>query len=128
MTDLLRAYATPDEYTVVLPIDEIVCDNNVDFEYAENLSKYDVSKMTPIIVIKHPSKQLYAVLDGHHRFNATKLRGMRTIRAVVVDDYIGLGFDLTSKGVFQPSAELTKYIRVPIKRFVEYLRGFLIES
>ena len=127
MTDLLRAYATPNKYAVELHMDEIVCDENIDIEYAESLAKHDVSKMTPIIVIKHPSKRLYAVLDGHHRFKAAQLRGLKSIRAVVVDDYVGLGFDLTSKGGFLPSPELTRHIRVPIKRFVQYIQSFLLE-
>jgi hypothetical protein len=79
------------------------------------------------VVIKHPDRELYAVLDGHHRFEAVKKKGLKTIRAAVVDDYTGLGFELTKQGVFQPSAEFTRYIRVPLKRFAEDMRRFFFE-
>ena len=118
----------PEKYAVELPIEKIACDENVDTDYVQRLSEVDVSKFTPIIVIKHPDKDLYAVLDGHHRFKAARLNRMKTIKAVVVDDYVGLGFELTRQGVFQPSPEFTKYIRLPMKRFIEYMHDFLFES
>jgi hypothetical protein len=127
MTDLISAYVSPDEHVIVLPLEKITCDENIDEEYAKSLSELRVDEFTPIIVIKHPRKHLYAVLDGHHRFRATKIKGLRTIRAVVVDDYTGLGFDLTKEGLFQPTKEMTKYIRVPLKRFSEEMRRFFLE-
>jgi hypothetical protein len=126
MTDLIRAYTMPDRFAVDLPIDKIVCDENIDYEYVKKLAgKMDASKLTPIVVIKHPDKELYAVLDGHHRFKAARLKGLNKIKAAVVDDYVGLGFELTRQGVFQPSPEFTKYVRLPLKRFIEYMQNFL---
>jgi hypothetical protein len=113
---------------VEIPLNELVSDENVDDEYAQRLASRDVAKFTPIIVMKHPSKRLYAVLDGHHRFRAAQLRGLEKIRAVVVDDYTGMGFDLTRKGFFQPSTEVTRYIRVPLKRFHERMCDFLFSN
>ena len=84
------------------------------------------SEFTPIIVIKHPNKELYAVLDGHHRFKAARLNGLKTIKAVVVDDYTGLGFEFTRQGIFQPTPEFTRYVRIPIKRFISDMRDFLL--
>ena len=128
MTDLIRAYTMPEKYAIDLLVDKIVSDENVDNEYARKLSELDVSKLTPIVVIKHPKKELYAVLDGHHRFKATQLRGMKKIKAVVIDDYVGLGFELTKQGVFQPSPEFTRYIRLPMKRFIKYMQDFLLDT
>jgi hypothetical protein len=127
MTDLIRAYTMPDKFAVDLPIDKIVCDDNIDYEYVQKLAgKMDASKLKPIVVIKHPYKELYAVLDGHHRFKAARLKGLNKIKAAIVDDYVGLGFELTRQGVFQPSPEFTKYVRLPLKRFIEYMQDFLL--
>ena len=127
MTDLIRAYTMPNKFAIDLPIDKIVSDENIDYEYVKKLAgKMDASKLTPIVVIKHPDKELYAVLDGHHRFKAARLRGLKKIKAAVVDDYVGLGFELTRQGVFQPSPEFTKYVRLPLKRFIEYMQNFLL--
>ena len=129
MTDLIRAYTMPEKYAVDLPVDKIVCDENVDYEYVQKLAEVmDASKLTPIVVIKHPDKELYAVLDGHHRFKAARIRGFIKIKAAVVDDYVGLGFEFTRQGVFQPSPEFTKYIRLPLKRFIEYMQHFLFDA
>ena len=126
MTDLIRAYTMPNKFAVDLPLDKIVCDENIDYDYVKKLAKkMDASKLTPIVVIKHPDKELYAVLDGHHRFKAARLKGLSKIKAAIVDDYVGLGFELTRQGAFQPSPEFTKYVRVPLKRFIEYMQDFL---
>lgn len=127
MTDLIRAYTMPNKFAIDLPIDKIVSDENIDYEYVKKLAvKMDASTLTPIVVIKHPDKELYAVLDGHHRLKAARLRGLKKIKAAVVDDYVGLGFELTRQGVFQPSPEFTKYVRLPLKRFIEYMENFLL--
>ena len=127
MTDLIRAYTMPDKFAVDLPIDKVVCDENIDYEYVQKLAgEMDASKLKPIVVIKHPDKELYAVLDGHHRFKAARLKGLNKIKAAIVDDYVGLGFELTRQGVFQPSPEFTKYVRLPLKRFIEYMQNFLL--
>jgi hypothetical protein len=127
LTDFIRAYTTPEKFAVNLPLEKIVCDENVDYDYVQKIVEIDFSKIKPIVVIKHPEKDLFAVLDGHHRFKAAKQQGLKTIKAAVVDDYTGLSFELTKQGIFQPSAEFTHYIRVPLKRFIEYLHGFLFD-
>jgi hypothetical protein len=127
MTDFIRAYTMPEKFAVDIPVEKIVCDENVDDDYVQKLSEIDFEKVKPIVVIKHPVKNLFAVLDGHHRFEAARLRGLKTIRAAVVDDYTGLGFEFTKRGVFQPSAEFTHYVRVPLKRLVEYLQSFFFD-
>ena len=128
MTDIIRAYTRPEKYAINLHVDKIVCDENVDDEYVQKLAEIDVLKLAPIVVIKHPDKELYAVLDGHHRFKAARLRGLTKIKAAVVDDYVGLGFEFTRQGVFQPSQKFTKHVRLPLKRLIEYMQEFLVNS
>jgi ParB-like chromosome segregation protein Spo0J len=41
-------------------------------------------KIPPIMVKKHDN--MYMVLDGHHRFFAAKLAGLRTIPAIIIPD------------------------------------------
>jgi len=126
MTDFIRAYTMPEKYAIKLQISKIVCDEKVDPDYVQHLIiKGGKLPAKPIVVVKHPKKEVYAVLDGHHRFWAAKLSGVKTIPAAVVDDYDGLLFELTKSGSLQPPPEFTKYIRVPIKLFVDYIAEFL---
>lgn len=127
MTDLFRAYFVPEKHASEIPCELIVSDEKVDVEHVARIGEggLDPATMRPIVVIKHPKEEIYSVLDGHHRFSLIQEMGCETIRAAVVDDYVGLGFFLTSKGVFQPTPELTKYVRVPLKRFVWWMTGFL---
>jgi hypothetical protein len=127
MTDLFRAYFDPGKHAQELPIELVVSDEKVDEEHVARIARggMDPSTMRPIVVIKHPKEQVYSVIDGHHRFSLIRGMGCDTIRAAVVDDYVGLGFYLTKKGVFQPTREFTKYVRVPVKRFIWWTTGFL---
>ncbi|UCC93139.1 MAG: ParB N-terminal domain-containing protein, partial [Thermoplasmata archaeon] len=102
-------------------------DEKVDEDHVARIGEggMDPATMRPIVVIKHPKEEVFSVLDGHHRFRLIRDMGCETIRAAVVDDYVGLGFFLTKKGVFQPTPEFTKYVRVPIKRFVFSMTEFL---
>jgi len=127
MTDLIRAYFDPERYARELPIETVVSDEKVDEGHKARLGDkgLDPTSMRPIVVIKHPRKDIYAVLDGHHRFSVVRGMGCTTIRAAVVDDYVGLGFHLTKRGVFQPTPAFTKHVRVPVKRFVSWMTEFL---
>jgi hypothetical protein len=127
VTDLFRAYTLPDRYANDVPVDLVVCDSKVDPDLVERIrsSVEDGDKVKAIVVIKHPKQGIYAVLDGHHRFHALRSTGATTVRAAVVDDYIGLGFKLTKSGKFQPSPEFTRLVRVPLKRFLACMERFL---
>jgi hypothetical protein len=126
MTDFISAYTMPEKYGVELSLSIIVCDEKIDPDYVQHLiEKGSESQVKPIVVVRHPTKELYAVLDGHHRFWAAKLSGAKTIKAAVVDDYDGLLFELTKSGSLQPPPEFTKYIRVPIKLFIDSIAEFL---
>ncbi len=127
MTDLIRAYFDPEKHAQEIPVHRVVSDEKVDEGHVARIgdSGLDPRTMRPIVVIKHPKVEAYAVLDGHHRFHIVQGMGCETIRAAVVDDYVGLGFYLTKKGVFQPTPEFTKYVRVPLKRFIWWMTAFL---
>jgi hypothetical protein len=127
VVDIIRAFSTPEKFKTILPLDKIVADRKV----VENgVSRYHEiiekgHEPGPIIVLKHPNEDLYAVLDGHHRFWAMKEKGVKSVTSVVVDNYSNLGFELTKKGVFQPSPLFTKHVRIPLKRLTEYMRTFM---
>lgn len=127
MTDLLRAYFQPEKHAQKIPVSQVVSDEKVDEGHAARIGEggLDPETMRPIVVIKHPREEVYAVLDGHHRFSFVRGRGCDEVRAAVVDDYVGLGFHLTSRGVFQPNPEFTRHVRVPLKRFVWWMTAFL---
>jgi hypothetical protein len=77
-----------------------------------------------VLVVKHPKSHVYAVLDGHHAFEAYKSEGVKEIECLVIDDHIGLLFELTKEGRLQPGSKYTQYVRVPFKKSEEYLKEF----
>lgn len=130
MVDIVRAYATPEKFKTNIAIDRIVGDEKI---VEDGVSRYKElmeqgEELKPIIVIKHPKKDFYAVLDGHHRYWALRRMGAEEISAVVVDSYTNLGFEMTKRGYFQPSPLFTKYIRIPIKKFTKYISDFLWDT
>jgi len=124
MTNLIFAYTLPEKYAIEIPIEKVVSDEKIDIEYVRSMVVL-CDEFKPIVVIKHPSEDIYAVLDGHHRFAAARLKGSSKIKAAIVDDYIGLGFELTKIGAFQPTPEFTRYVRLPLKRFIQFMEEFL---
>ncbi len=126
MVDILRAYRDPERYAQELGICTIVADEKV---HGEGVKRYvrlikEGAHVKPIIVVKHPKVDEYAVLNGHHRFWAYKELGVEKVEAVVVEDLIGLGFHMTKNGHLQPPAGFTKYVRVPAKEFQSYIEEF----
>lgn len=89
--------------------------------YKEKILKNE--KIKPIRVLKHPKKDLYAVLDGHHRFYAFLEAGITEIECSVIKAPTFL-FDGTAKGWLQPHPAITKNVRIPMKRFTNYMIQF----
>ncbi|MEE8322508.1 MAG: ParB N-terminal domain-containing protein [Candidatus Bathyarchaeia archaeon] len=119
----LDIFLFPEKYSVPLPIDQIVADAKVDADgvirYKEQLASG--KQLRPIVVVKHPRKDLYAVVDGHHRFFAQIEFGQKDIDCAVIQDFVGFMFQLTKDGWLQPHPAFTKHVRVPILEFHQKL-------
>ena len=127
MSNILKTILKPDKYSVELPLNMIVADNKVEEEWIQKIIA-DIrtgQKIKSIVVVKHPKKDFFAVLDGHHRYWAYKKLKFPKIKCAVINDIYGLGFYLTKKGIFQPDPRITKYIRIPIKRFNKFIVDFI---
>jgi hypothetical protein len=122
--DILK---NPEKYAEIIGIGKIVADSKV---YSGGVKRYEDKirhgeDLGAIIVIKHPKKDLYAVLDGHHRYWAQKRMGIKKIKCAVIRDHIGLLFSATEDGLLQPTKEFTKYVRVPYKKIENHMYKFL---
>ena len=119
----LDIFLYPEKYSRPLPIEKIVADTKVDAEgvkrYKEQLAAG--KQLRPIVVVKHPRKNVYAVVDGHHRFFAQLEYGTKEVACAVIDDLTGFMFRLTKDGWLQPHPRLTKHVRVPILEFHQKL-------
>jgi hypothetical protein len=119
----LDIFLYPEKYSTPLPIDQIVADTKVDAEgvtrYREQLAAG--KPLRPIVVVKHPRKDLYAVVDGHHRFFAHVACGLTQIECAVIQDFTGFMFQLSKDGWLQPHPAVTRHVRVPILEFHDRL-------
>ncbi len=129
MLTFLKAYTNPNKYAEYISTKKIVADVKVDLDGIKRfIQKFESGEdLKAIVIIKHPKKDYYAVLDGHHRFWAQKILGYDRIKCAVIDDISGLGFHLTKNGIFQPNPNITKYIRIPLKRVYSYITEFINE-
>ena len=117
----------PDKYAVQIPLEKIIADIKIDEQGIERYKNLIQSGKTikSLLVVKHPRKDFYAVLDGHHRYWAYKQLGYQNVNCAIIKDYIGLGFFITKEGGFQPDPKITKYLRIPLKQFTEYINEFI---
>ena len=127
MVDIIRAYTKSEKYKELIPIEKIVVDTKVVdagvAHYEEMIESGE--ELKPIIVIKHPKEDYYAVLDGHHRFCAMSKKGLTELSCVVINVYTNLQFKMTKMGFFQPAPLFTKYVRIPAKRLNRYMSKFI---
>jgi ParB-like nuclease domain len=103
----IDVFANPEKYMLRLPIDKIVADKKVDPEAIEMYKKkiQNGEKIAPLIVVKHPKFDEYAVLDGHHRYYALLELGKRQVDCALAGDFSSLMFYMTEHGYFQPKPE-----------------------
>jgi hypothetical protein len=117
----------PQKYAVCLPIDKLVADSKVHRQgielYKQKIKTHQ--KINPIIVVKHPRKDQYAVLDGHHRYYAYLELGKTDVDCALAGDYSSVIFYLTQHGYFQPSPEFTQGVREPVVKLHQNLKQFL---
>jgi hypothetical protein len=117
----------PLKYSVSLQIEKLVVDSKVSRQGIEFYKQKIASeeKIGPLIVVKHPRKELYAVLDGHHRYYAHLEMGKKEIDCALAGDYSSVIFYLTEHGWFQPIPEITEGIRHPAIKLHQNLKQFL---
>ncbi len=123
----IDVFANPEKYLVCLPIEEIVADTKVSAEAVE-LYKQKIrsgEKIPPIVVVKHPRFDVYAVLDGHHRYYACLEMGRKMIECALAGDFSRVLFYLTEQGFFQPNLETKGEMRKPVLRLHENIQDFL---
>ncbi len=117
----------PSRYARPIAIDKIIADTKVSrdgIEYYKKKIKAN-EPIDPVVVVKHPRLDLYAVLDGHHRYWACRELGKEMIDCALAEDYSSVIFYLTEHGYLQPSAEATEHLRLPAKKIHENLKQFL---
>ena len=117
----------PEKYLIRLPVEKIVADTKVSREGVERYKQkiLNKEKVGPIIVIKHPNDELYAVLDGHHRYFAHLELDEKEIDCALAGDYSSVVFYMTKHGYFQPNKEITEHVRAPAHQFHLDLEKFL---
>ena len=123
----IDVFANPEKYLMCLPIAKIVADTKVSEEavemYKQKIRNHE--EISPIIVVKHPKFDVYAVLDGHHRYYACLEMGRREIECALAGDFSRVVFYLTEHGFFQPNMESEGEMRGPILKLHENLQEFL---
>jgi hypothetical protein len=120
-------FLNPGRYAVRLPMEKLVADSKVSRQgidaYKQRIMRNE--KVGPIVVVKHPRKDLYAVLDGHHRYYAFLELGRKEVDCALAGDYSSVIFYITEHGYFQPSPEFTEGLRHPVIRLHQNLKQFL---
>ena len=122
----IDAFFNPEKYRMNISVEKIIADKKI---YREGVERYknilkSGKEIGTIVVVKHPKEDLYAVLDGHHRFWAFKEMKFDEIKCAVIQDSLGILFNLTKDGYLQPMPEFTQYFIVPMKKFEEQLNEF----
>ena len=123
----IDVFANPEKYLVRLPIEKIVADTKVSREAIEQYKKKikNGEKIAPIIVVKHPRREVYAVLDGHHRYYAFLELGKKKVNCALAGDFSSVIFYMTEHGYFQPNPEVREELRKPALQFHKNLQEFL---
>jgi hypothetical protein len=123
----IDVFANPEKYLVRLPMDKIVADTKVDQEAVEMYKKKieKGEKIAPLIVLKHPKFDVYAVLDGHHRYYALLELGKKDVNCALAGDFSSVMFYMTEHGYFQPKPETKEENQKKIIHLHENVQDFL---
>ena len=123
----IDVFANPEKYLVRLPIEKLVADTKVDPEAIEMYKKkiQNGEKIAPLIVIKHPKFDVYAVLDGHHRYYALLELGKKNVDCALAGDFSSVVFNMTEQGYFQPKPETKEENQKKIIHLHENVQDFL---
>ena len=123
----IDVFSNPEKYFVRLPIDKIVADTKV-FPEAVEMYKRKIEsgeKIALVIVVKHPRYNVYAVLDGHHRYYAYLGLGRKKIDCALAGDISSLVFFIAERGYLQPNPNAKELIKNPEIRFHDKIQEFL---
>jgi hypothetical protein len=120
-------FANPEKYLLRLPIEKIVADTKVSPEAIEMYKQKikNGEKIAPIIVVKHPKFEVYAVLDGHHRYYALLELGRKQVDCALAGDFSSVIFYMTQQGFFQPKPETKEEHEKATLHFHDNLQEFL---
>jgi hypothetical protein len=127
----IDVFSNPEKYLVRLPIEKIVADSKVNPKFVERYKQMIKrgEKVAPVIVVKHPRFEVYAVLDGHHRYYAYLELGKKIVNCALAGDFSSVLFFMTERGYFQPKPEVREEMRRPIpflhENIEEFLKNFL---
>ena len=123
----IDVFANPEKYLIRLPIDKIVADTKVSPEAVEMYKQKikNGEKVAPIIVVKHPKFDVYAVLDGHHRYYAYLELGRKRVNCALAGNFSSVFFFMTQHGYFQPKPEDKEATEKPAFRLHDNLQEFL---
>jgi len=120
----IDVFVHPENHLICVPTQQIIADTKVSRTIVE-LYKQKVTKgesILPIVVLKNPGKDLYAVLDGHHRYFAYRELRKKEITCAFAGDFSGLVFTMARYGFFQPAVEIREYttliIHVGVSNYV----------
>jgi hypothetical protein len=123
----IDVFANPEKYLICLPIEKLVADTKVDPEAIEMYKKkiQNGEKIAPLIVIKHPKFDVYAVLDGHHRYYAFLETGKKRVDCALAGDFSSVIFYMTEHGYFQPKPETKEENQKKFIHLHETVQDFL---
>lgn len=123
----IDVFANPEKYLICLPIEKLIADTKVDPKAIEMYRQKirNGEKIGPIIVIKHPKFDVYAVLDGHHRYYALLELGKKMVDCALAGDFSSVMFYLTEHGFFQPNPQTKGELRKPVLQLHENIQDFL---
>ena len=123
----IDVFANPEKYLVRLPIEKLVADTKVDPEAIEMYKKkiQNGEKIAPLIVVKHPKFDVYAVVDGHHRYYALLELGKKEVECALAGDFSSVVFYMTEQGYFQPKPETKEENQKKMIHLHENLQDFL---
>ncbi len=98
----------PEKHLLCLPIEKIVADTKVQRRVIEFYKRKIVNEedILPIVVLKNPGKDIYAVIDGHHRYYAYFELGVKDVKCAYAGNFSGLFFFMVGHGFFQPAVEI----------------------
>jgi protein-tyrosine phosphatase len=115
----------PENHLICLPIEKIIADTKVNRRIVELYKRKIVTgeRILAIVVIKNPGKDIYAVLDGHHRYFATLEMGIKEINCAFAGDFSGLVFTMAKYGFFQPATEIIEYTDLLIHGSIRHYFG-----